>query len=249
MDELRPLFQQPVFSVAVVSDPTGEDSNLPELQRPSMVELEVVQPQEDGLELGKCSAHPPDEIWRALYTLEQIKLPIVGWGLFEHGWRVLAAKVDVSAVIPLTIDVHDFVLRFRREKVAEGSWPSDLPVNASTFEKLVEANCAGMSPDRFSGIEIHGAACLWYRMVIDEQLIIGESKFPLSTKELRVLTGETRRFSTASEWAARLIDRGSINSAPTQAFEPIMRERYSPYLEAREAPPRLDEADFHPRTA
>ncbi|MGK2877979.1 MAG: hypothetical protein ACSLFF_05330 [Solirubrobacterales bacterium] len=154
---------------------------------------------------------PSHDLLRAGDHLAALDAPLLAFNALRFDWLALGSLVNVSSLIPRTIDIHSALYPCVAEIVdAEGvsGFPLRGDYGVLNPYRLAETNLGhlpGASDDALGDAEL--AAEFWLHLIEHERAVIAGRTHALSDDSLALLRGQMPAFADAESWRAALADR------------------------------------------
>ncbi len=196
-----------VFVAHLQTTYSPQKRSLPEYRHARLLEISTAAVINGELEFGNYWHYPAGEIDRGIALLDSSPMPVVGFGLFNHSYRVLFREFDLAALVPRTIDVLDTALT-----LAYCAQPAKRRQGSLTLKALAVNN--GLT---WAG-PIRTVARLWLTMLQLRAVNIGDETLKLDKSALARLSGRTPRFASVESWGRELATKGSTTPFPLARF-------------------------------
>lgn len=154
---------------------------------------------------------PSHDLLSAADQLVALDAPLLTFNGLRFDWLSLGSLVDVSPLIPRTIDIYSALYPSVSDMVdAEGvsGFPMRGDYGVLNPYRLAETNLGyvpGSSDDAIGDAEL--AAEMWLRLLELERAVIAGRTHALSDDSLALLCGEARAFDNAEDWRAEIAAR------------------------------------------
>ncbi|MBJ7458927.1 MAG: hypothetical protein JHD02_07065 [Thermoleophilaceae bacterium] len=151
------------------------------------------------------------ELLRSGERLAELDVPLVAFNALHFDWLALGALVDVSPLIPRTIDIHSALYPCVAEIVdAEGvsGFPLRGDYGVLNPYRLAETNLGhvpGAADDALGDAEL--AAEFWLHLIEHERAVVAGRTHTLSDESLALLRAERPAFLDEASWRAELAKR------------------------------------------
>ncbi len=240
-DQLRLPEQVAVVRVNTSFDRTRR--NVPEYGKVRALQLDLYYVTPDELELSNSlGPYPAEEVARGVDALRSLQIPIVGYNLFNHGWRTLTRHADVSALIPHTIDVfHHLWWQLNGEALAAGNGKTTKSGDLKLVELLFQ-NIPDYRGEPTFPLPTQEIAVLWHRFVTLGTITAANQAVSIPSRSSAAqIIGAQPYYKDARSWALDVCTNFSTLGLkatglthPTwkrpSADREAIRNRYKPYL-------------------
>lgn len=154
---------------------------------------------------------PSQDLKSAADQLVALDMPLLTFNALRFDWLSLGSVVDVSPLIPRTIDIFSALYPCVSDMVdAEGvsGFPMRGDYGVLNPYRLAETNLGyvpGSSDDAVGDAEL--AVELWLQLLEHERAVIAGRTHALPEDSLALLLGESRSFENASAWREAIASR------------------------------------------
>lgn len=175
-----------------------------------------------------------DQVVAGFNVLVATAIPIVGYNLFNYGWRAVAVDgikraendglpfppYDFREVIPRTIDVQDAIVETALRARHEDSTLPPLKHGAFALATILEHNDTSLvAPNTAS--PPHPIGALWYYMVAGGKVNVDGHEHIIPELVMDQLLGVIPRFDDALTWAMQIREHGWTRDSYVRNYRSI----------------------------
>jgi len=189
-----------------------------------------------------------DQVVAGFTALAETAIPIVGFNLFNYGWRAVAADglrrmrredlatppYDFAEVIPRTIDVQDAIVQVAMQARRDNDSLPPVKHGAFALETLLEHNDVRLvAQNEASPADAVGA--LWYFMVAGKEVSVDGHLHEIPDEVMAHLTASRSRYDDAIAWAAQIRETGWTRDYYVRNYKQVesqLHDVYGAYLTA-----------------